>query len=134
MTCDDSCEFAFDGVCDDRTTSNHEKYRYYQDDNVDEKNIPLVSACLKGTDCTDCGGVDAIVDYSKAPAPDSGEEVCTNTCGYARDGVCDDPRGANYCKVGTDCQVRLRELPAALTAAVIDSYNVPIGLWTSRSE
>ena len=24
-----------------------------------------VSACVEGTDCTDCGGVDAIPDYSK---------------------------------------------------------------------
>merc|ERR1712146_29962 len=63
-----------------------------------------VSACLEGTDCTDCGGVDAIVDYTKPPAPDSGIETCVNTCPYARDGVCDDPRGANYCKLGTDCQ------------------------------
>jgi hypothetical protein len=30
--------------------------------------------------------------------------ACDNTCIYARDGVCDDPRGANYCKLGTDCQ------------------------------
>ena len=63
-----------------------------------------VSACVEGTDCTDCGGVDAIVDYSKVPEPDSGIEACVNTCPYARDGVCDDPRGANYCKLGTDCQ------------------------------
>ena len=38
--------------------------------------------------------------------PDSGLEACTNSCPYARDGVCDDPRGANYCKLGTDCQVQ----------------------------
>ena len=24
-----------------------------------------VSACVEGTDCTDCGGVDAIPDYTK---------------------------------------------------------------------
>jgi hypothetical protein len=23
-----------------------------------------VSACVEGTDCTDCGGVDAVVDYT----------------------------------------------------------------------
>ena len=32
-------------------------------------------------------GVDAIVDYSQAPEPESGTEN-TNTCLYARDGVC----------------------------------------------
>ena len=130
VVCDDSCEFAFDGVCDDGTTSElneyYEKYGYYQDDDLggtyDYENYEgdpeddyymeddgyKVSACVEGTDCTDCGGVDAIIDYSKAPAPDSGIDVCTNTCPYARDGVCDDPRGANYCKLGTDCQVRIR--------------------------
>jgi len=126
VVCDDSCEFAFDGVCDDGTTTDYyeyyEKYGYYQDDDFGGTNYyqnyeeePMddyymeddgysVSACVEGTDCTDCGGVDAVVDYSKPPAPDSGEEICSNTCAYARDGVCDDPRGANYCKLGTDCQ------------------------------
>jgi hypothetical protein len=126
VVCDDSCEFAFDGVCDDGTTTDlyeyYEKYGYYQDDDLggtyDYQNYEgdptddyymeddgyRVSACVEGTDCTDCGGVDAIIDYSKAPSLDSGEEICSNTCPYARDGVCDDPRGANYCKLGTDCQ------------------------------
>jgi len=63
-----------------------------------------VSACVQGTDCTDCGGVDAVVDYTKPLPKDSEEESCVNTCAYARDGICDDPRGANYCPLGTDCQ------------------------------
>jgi hypothetical protein len=122
VVCDDSCEFAFDDVCDDGTESEYyeyyEYYGYYMDDDAGgyydgyaayddyymEDDSYKVSACVEGTDCTDCGGVDAIVDYSKAPDADSGIEVCTNTCPYARDGVCDDPRGANYCKLGTDCQ------------------------------
>ena len=37
-----------------------ESYYYYVTDNSS-----FVSACVKGTDCTDCGGVDAIPDYSK---------------------------------------------------------------------
>ena len=28
------------------------------------------------------------------------------SCVYARDGICDDPRGVNYCQIGTDCAVR----------------------------
>lgn len=125
VVCDDSCEFAFDDVCDDGTESEYyeyyEYYGYYMDDDEGgyyeddeggyayddyemEDDSYKVSACVEGTDCTDCGGVDAIVDYTKAPAPDSGVDACTNTCPYARDGVCDDPRGANYCKLGTDCQ------------------------------
>ena len=122
VVCDDSCEFAFDDVCDDGTESEYyyyyEYYGYYMDDDFGgyydgyaayddyymEDDSYAVSACVEGTDCTDCGGVDAIIDYSKAPDPDSGIDVCTNTCPYARDGVCDDPRGANYCKLGTDCQ------------------------------
>ena len=124
VVCDDSCEFAFDGVCDDGTASEsyyyYEYYGYYMDDDqggyYEEGSYAAyddyymaddgykVSACVEGTDCTDCGGVDAIVDYTKAPEPDSGIDTCVNTCPYSRDGVCDDPRGANYCKLGTDCQ------------------------------
>ena len=124
VVCDDSCEFAFDGVCDDGTKSEYyyyyETYGYYMDDDLggyydqsyrevyDDYYMPddgyRVSACVQGTDCTDCGGVDAIIDYSQPLDPDSGIESCVNTCPYSRDGVCDDPRGANYCKLGTDCQ------------------------------
>ena len=123
VTCDDSCEFAFDGTCDDGTQNEfyhyYEEYGYYQDDDLggfyhetyaayDDYYMAddgyRVSACVEGTDCTDCGGVDAVVDYSKIPEPDSGVVSCDNTCPYSRDGVCDDPRGANYCKLGTDCQ------------------------------
>merc|ERR1712100_44233 len=122
VTCDDSCEFAFDDVCDDGTQTEYyyyyEEYGYYQDDDLGgyyegyaayddyymEDDGYRVSACVEGTDCTDCGGVDAIVDYSRAPDADSGVETCVNTRPYARDGVCDDPRGANFCILGTDCQ------------------------------
>jgi hypothetical protein len=140
VVCDDSCEFAFDGICDDGSESeyyySYSYYAYYSygDDDLggyygneaeeygggvygygghydyyDDYYMPddgyRVSACVEGTDCTDCGGVDAIVNYHELAAnPDSGVESCVNTCPYARDGVCDDPRGANYCKLGTDCQ------------------------------
>jgi len=145
VVCDDSCEFAFDGVCDDGTEPNDEYYyeNYFQyedddqgglyydddyagddvrDDQTDDINEEEdaygvayddyymenedyeVSACVEGTDCTDCGGVDAIIDYSKPLGPDSGYESCVNTCIYPRDGVCDDPRGTKYCELGTDCQ------------------------------
>lgn len=63
--CDDSCQFAFDGVCDDP----------YDDYYKVEKH--LISACLAGTDCTDCGGVDAVVVILPSP-----EVFCT-------DGMCD---------------------------------------------
>jgi hypothetical protein len=136
VVCDDSCEFAFDGVCDDGTEDEmyynyYEGGGYYQEDDLggyygegqyadgdaydDEEGMfyddyyieddqLAVSACLKGTDCTDCGGVDAIIDYSDLENADGDVVVCTNTCPYARDGQCDDPRGANYCILGTDCQ------------------------------
>ena len=136
VVCDDSCEFAFDGVCDDGTEDEmyynyDEEGGYYQDDDqggyygegqyangdaYDDEEEEFyddyymedeemeVSACLLGTDCTDCGGVDAIVDYSEVSEDDEEAVVCTNTCPYARDGQCDDPRGANYCILGTDCQ------------------------------
>jgi hypothetical protein len=145
VTCDDSCEFAFDGVCDDGSTSEYaeyyEKYGAYGDDwqdneyNDDEDEDEVegkdgagdkdsegedddaaeddyymeddsykVSACVEGTDCTDCGGVDAQIDYSKPLPAGSSIDPCSNTCVYARDGVCDDPRGENYCSLGSDCQ------------------------------
>jgi len=136
VVCDDSCEFAFDGVCDDGTEDEmyynyYEGGGYYQDDDLGgyygdgqyatgdayddeeetfyddyymEDDQLAVSACLKGTDCTDCGGVDAIIDYSNIDPEDTSIVICTNTCPYARDGQCDDPRGANYCILGTDCQ------------------------------
>jgi hypothetical protein len=146
VVCDDSCEFAFDGVCDDGSEPNDEYYYqnyfnymdddmggfYYEgeygefeeeggfedgeefeeganygvayDDYYMENEDYQVSACVEGTDCTDCGGVDAIIDYSKPLLPGSGIDSCTNTCIYPRDGVCDDPRGTKYCELGTDCQ------------------------------
>lgn len=134
--CDDSCDFAFDGVCDDGTADemyyNYWEYGgYYMDDDIagyyaygqyangdvygdDQYNMyddyymeddgQYVSACLQGTDCTDCGGVDAIPDYTSIDENDPEAVSCTNTCPYARDGQCDDPRAANYCTLGTDCQ------------------------------
>ena len=36
----------------------------YNDYNMEDDGM-RVSGCYQGTDCTDCGGVDAIVDYSK---------------------------------------------------------------------
>mmetsp|Transcript_11423 Transcript_11423/g.25678 ORF Transcript_11423/g.25678 Transcript_11423/m.25678 type:complete len:974 (+) Transcript_11423:134-3055(+) len=177
VVCDDSCEFAFDGVCDDGSEPFDEYYyenyfnyadddmggfyggleyddyrrklsptetqnthtqknkaqrlstlstqeessrhlqeyyddweggggHYYdwEDDYYMDNNDYQVSACVQGTDCTDCGGVDAIIDYSKPLGAGSGYDSCVNTCIYPRDGVCDDPRGTKYCELGTDCQ------------------------------
>ena len=61
----------------------------------------------QGTDCTDCGGVDQYIDWnSVSPNADDDyvDDACVNTCTYARDGVCDDPRSEGYCALGTDCQ------------------------------
>lgn len=155
VVCDDSCEFAFDGVCDDGSEPKDEYYyQHYQrdDDDLggfnydfqdkpkskapslfetkhlrraldaleDDQNGPYgsgvnddyymenedytVAPCVAGTDCTDCGGVDALIDYTQPLPPDSKIVPCSNTCMYSRDGVCDDPRGSNYCEIGTDCQ------------------------------
>ncbi|KAJ1436837.1 hypothetical protein B484DRAFT_344871 [Ochromonadaceae sp. CCMP2298] len=140
VTCDDSCEFAFDGVCDDGSEPfdeyYYENYFNYMDDDMGgnydygygygeedaygefyddfygdleddyymENDNYQVSACVQGTDCTDCGGVDAVIDYSLPLGPNSDMEECTNTCMYSRDGICDDPRGTQYCEIGTDCQ------------------------------
>ena len=51
-------------------------------------------------------GVEAPVDDPDSIALVASEvETCVNSCPYSRDGICDDPRGGNYCKLGTDCQV-----------------------------
>ena len=119
VVCDDSCEFAFNGVCDDGSEPfdwyYYENYFNYMDDDLGgfyfdeyydysewdsyygwyddyymENEDYTVSACLLGTDCTDCGGIRS-----------GSYETCVNTCAYPRDGVCDDPRGTKYCKLGT---------------------------------
>lgn len=74
---------------------------YGSDDYYSENDEKTVSPCVKGTDCTDCGGVDAaaVKDYSQ-PLDDETAETCVNTCSFARDGVCDDPRGTMYCSIG----------------------------------
>ena len=69
--CDDSCEWALDGVCDDGTSQErawfdddyggfyaydddyYGGYGYYYYDDDDDFLAPV---CETGTDCTDCGG------------------------------------------------------------------------------
>ena len=79
-----------------RYNENGDKVCTYDEYYRLEKYFAKVFNC----DCTDCGGVDAIIDYSKPLDPESGIESCTNTCIYPRDGVCDDPRGTKYCELG----------------------------------
>jgi hypothetical protein len=99
VTCDDSCEFAFDGVCDDGSNQDddtgtdqggHPEDDYYADTADGQHGNNGVTACVRGTDCTDCGGVEKVVSA----------KICTNDCVYAKDGVCDDPRGFGYCALG----------------------------------
>jgi hypothetical protein len=89
VVCDDSCAYAFDGVCDDGSEVPSSSYDpedfvfdpsagyeagdgidggsppsnggYYDDYYMHHEDTVSVPACLRGTDCTDCGGVDAIV-------------------------------------------------------------------------
>jgi hypothetical protein len=89
-----------DGEEGESKESGHGKQSQEYDDYYMENEDYQVSACVEGTDCTDCGGIDAVVDYTKPLEPDSGLESCTNTCMYQRDGVCDDPRGTKYCEIG----------------------------------
>jgi hypothetical protein len=118
--CDDSCEWALDGICDDGTTPNEsddgygqwdDDYGEYGDDNNyyagfyddsygalfdDEGSLP---ACAYGTDCTDCQPL-----HGDATKKEQASVECDNTCAYARDGFCDDPRQGGECALGTDCQ------------------------------
>mmetsp|Transcript_30114 Transcript_30114/g.37774 ORF Transcript_30114/g.37774 Transcript_30114/m.37774 type:complete len:926 (-) Transcript_30114:391-3168(-) len=124
--CDDSCIYANDGECDEegRDTYYGSWYSDYSDDfwtlggyssyyrssyTTDEgyygysyagygsfglSTLNNIAPCSPGTDCTDCGGI----------AVGGNEPECENTCMFARDGYCDDPRANNLCKLGTDCQ------------------------------
>lgn len=121
--CDDSCDFAKDGTCDEPDT------------------------CDRGTDCTDCHGSELEVDehlcvastdcetcmnnpagcgwcsenggqchsgdndgpvgascaldnWHRWSCPSEIEAHCEDTCRYAYDGECDEP---TYCEYGTDC-------------------------------
>ena len=107
--CDDSCEWALDGVCDDGSSQGrtwfdddyggfyaydddyYGGYGYYYYDDDDDFLAPV---CEAGTDCTDCGGLD--------PEAPSGVD-CSNACQWANDGYCDDTRTSGLCDLGTDC-------------------------------
>jgi len=105
--CDDSCEWALDGVCDDGSSKGREVYDddyggyYGYDDDYygydyyyyGEDDGLLAPVCDAGTDCTDCGG------------PPTSEQVvdCDNSCEWANDGFCDDTRTSGLCALGTDC-------------------------------
>jgi hypothetical protein len=80
-SCEDTCEWAADGWCDDGGPGSD----YY--------------VCEYGTDCADCGPRD------DAGEPPSGPG-CEDTCEWAADGWCDDGGpGSDYyvCEYGTDC-------------------------------
>ena len=123
--CDDSCEWANDGVCDDGTAPSLEDdwgttgrgrkwdddfggylyddtyYGGFYDDFYgayfdDYADLP---ACPYGTDCTDCQPLHGDAAYSPAKSAE-----CDNTCEFSRDGFCDDTRTNGYCALGTDCQ------------------------------
>jgi len=110
--CDDSCEWALDGVCDDGSAGEDREvfdddyggFYGYDDDYYggygydyygygDDDDDFLAPVCEKGTDCTDCGGAD----------PDAPTVECTNTCQWANDDYCDDTRTSGLCDLGTDC-------------------------------
>ena len=96
--CDDSCDRASDGVCED---GGHGSDRYSPE------------YCTYGTDCSDCG--QRLMFTALAPM------MCSNTCSYAHSGLCQDggwiPLGDSKvaphlvseravsadCPYGTDC-------------------------------
>ena len=106
--CDDSCEWALDGVCDDGTNSG----RYWWDDDYggfygadddyysegyyyDDDDDFLAPVCDQGTDCTDCGGPKVMTEEDLSR--------CDNSCQWSNDGYCDDTRTSGLCELGTDC-------------------------------
>lgn len=127
--CDDSCEWALDGVCDDGSVASqsffdddyggfyaddyddeyselYAGYGYFDDDEYygEDDDFALGAVCELGTDCTDCGGpTHPSLDPWSTSSADFAEVECDNSCQWANDGFCDDARGAGLCKLGTDC-------------------------------
>lgn len=91
VVCDDTCEFAFDGVCD------------VGGDTFVKGSGKWANACMDSTDCTDCGGVEAVEDYSEVVDVAEDITLCANTCIHARNDVCDDARGTMHCEHGESC-------------------------------
>ncbi len=96
LICNDTCHWALDGICDDGSVTPPVMRWYHK--------RHMTSGCALGTDCTDCGGVDALI-RQKYPHISTHLVVnCTNTCKLLPfDNVCDDPRGTGNCDLGTDC-------------------------------
>eukprot|EP00968_Pinguiococcus_pyrenoidosus_P009567 scaffold743_cov267-Pinguiococcus_pyrenoidosus.AAC.6 len=120
--CDDSCMFANNGMCEDGSDVDSWQYDDMDDDlgfGTDDLMMGgdddwytgefsdgwtdgdfyddydgddfMPSFCDPGTDCTDCGGTLKSV------------HTCDDTCKFAMDFVCDDPRGTGLCELGSDC-------------------------------
>ena len=113
--CDDSCQWANNGECDDPTWPVYD-----------------TSLCDPGTDCTDCKPCEDTCSYANnGQCDDSTEPVydydlcdpgtdctdcvpaCDDTCEYANDAECDDPSvpgsTTSVCAAGTDdtdCGIR----------------------------
>jgi hypothetical protein len=109
-----SCEYAFDGLCDDGSSKERDWYDddyggfygyddgqyydygyYYYGDDKEGDDTFLAAICDVGTDCTDCGG-------PTHPTQEVTVE-CDNSCQWANDGFCDDDRTSGLCSAGTDC-------------------------------
>ena len=128
--CEDTCEFAKDGVCDDGTDpfimddemrwdDDYGGYdddvfdSYYFDDAADDDDDAASWNYDYYDDddrdflpaCapgTDCTDCQPRAgDHTLKEAPTA---ECENTCEYARDGFCDDTRTNGFCALGTDCQ------------------------------
>jgi hypothetical protein len=55
VVCDDSCYIALDGMCDDGSRPNS-----FLDEETGQIEQFMDSYCERGTDCTDCGGVESL--------------------------------------------------------------------------
>lgn len=113
--CDDSCEWSFDGVCDDGSV---DAMRVWEDDNrgsameydddyyqlgyyyYDDTASSFAPVCEAGTDCTDCGAMRGPDDLL---ASRWRTVECDNSCTWSNDNYCDDTRSAGLCALGTDC-------------------------------
>ncbi|MBI4716834.1 MAG: matrixin family metalloprotease [Planctomycetes bacterium] len=118
--CEDSCEYALDGECDDGRPGAvtdlcfpgtdcsdcedltggvdcEDSCEWSFDGECDDgREGAVTDLCFPGTDCTDCEGTDDGTDDGTFPA-------CEDTCELALNGSCDDSTFGGTCLPNTDC-------------------------------
>ena len=107
LSSEDSCEYSFDGTCDEGGT-----FAY----------------CRTGTDCTDC-------HPSASPPPTSTSGLAClssdNSCEHSYDGVCDEGGWFPDCRDGTDCTDCQQSGSTSTSTSVSACSNLGVAILTA---